>query len=175
MDIRALLYDEHSKKQALKICEGIISGEASLSVLLNLLYTGEMRMRQRASWPLEFVAQREEALLYPHITEIIELLQTSQEDSLLRNLYRSLQHMRFAEEHIGDVYEVSFAHLADPQSAVAIRVFAMTTCANIAHVYPELAHELIPTIEEQYDTSTAGYRARANKELKRLAKLVRMG
>ena len=172
MDIRALLYDEHSKKQALKICEGIISGEASLSVLLNLLYTGEMRMRQRASWPLEFVAQREETLMYPHMTEIIGYLQTSEEDSLLRNLYRSLQHMRFSEDHIGDVYEVAFAHLSDPNSAVAVQVFAMSTCANIAHVYPELAHEIIPTIQDLYDTGSAGYKARAKKELKRLKKLV---
>jgi len=173
MDIRSLLYDEHSKKQALKICEGIISGEASLSVLLNLLYTGDMRMRQRASWPLEFVAQREEALLYPYMVEIIGYLQTSQEDSLLRNLYRSLQHMRFSEDHIGDVYDVAFAHLADPQSAIAIQVFAMTTCTNIAHVYSELAHEIIPTIQNLYDTGSAGYKARARKELKRLHKLIK--
>ncbi len=172
MDIRALLYDEHSKKQAIKICEGIISGEATLSVLLNLLYTGEMRMRQRASWPLEFVAMKREELFYPHMTEIINLLQSSQEDGLLRNLYRSLQHMRFSEDHIGDVYEVSFSHLANAQSAVAIQVFAMTTCTNIAHIYPELAHEVIPTIESLYDTGSAGYKARARKELKRLYKLV---
>jgi len=171
VDIRSLLYEEHSKKQAQKICEGIICGEASLSVLLNLLYTGDMRMRQRASWPLEFVAQRNEASLYPHMPDIIGHLQTSLEDSLLRNLYRSLQHMKFSEDHIGDVYEVAFAHLSDPQSAVAIQVFAMTTCVNIAHVYPELAHELIPTIEGFYNTGSAGYKARARKELKRLRKL----
>jgi hypothetical protein len=172
VDIRELLYEEHSKKQAKHICDGIISGAAPLSTLLTLLYEGDMRMRQRVSWPLEFVAISREELFYPHMNEIIDLLQTSQEDSLLRNLYRSLQHMRFSEEHIGDVYEVSFAHLANPQCAVAIQVFAMTTCTNIAHVYPELAHEVIPTIESLYDTGSAGYKARAKKELKKLYKLI---
>ena len=172
MDIRELLYQEHSKKQAKQICQGIINGAAPLSTLLTLLYGGNLRMRQRASWPLEFVAMEREELLYPHMAEIIDLLQTSQEDSLLRNLYRSLQHMRFSEDHIGDVYEVAFAHLSNPQSAIAIQAFAMTTCANIAHIYPELAHEVIPTIESLYDTGSAGYKARARKELKRLNKLI---
>ena len=172
MDIKALLTNEHSKKQAQKICNGIINGEAELSTLLNLLYLSGMRMRQRAAWPLELLAKTEEELLYPYIPEIIEHLSTSVEDSFTRNIYRALQHMRFNEDHIGAVYEVAFAHLADPQSAIAIQAFSMTTCSNIAHVYPELAHEIIPTIESLYATGSAGYRARANKELKRLNKLI---
>ncbi len=172
MDIKALLTKEHSKKQAQRICDSIINGEAELSTLLNLLYVGGMRMRQRAAWPLELLAKAEEERIYPYLPEIIEQLSTSVEDSFTRNIYRALQHMRFNEDHIGAVYEVAFAHLADPQSAIAIQAFSMTTCANIAHVYPELAHEIIPTIQDLYDTGSAGYKARAKKELKRLKKLV---
>ena len=172
MDIKALLTQEHSKKQAQQICDGIINGEASISTLLNLLYESEMRMRQRASWPLELVAKKKEELLHPHLPEIVEILSVSVEDSLVRNIYRALQHMRVNEEHIGEFYEVAFAHLYDPNSAIAIQAFAMTTCANIAHVYPELAQELIPTIESYYETGSAGYKARAKKELRRLYQLI---
>ncbi len=172
MDIRALLIQEHSKKRAQFICDGIIDGQADLKDLIEMLYTGDLRMRQKASWPLELLAKKKGALLHPYIPEIVEVLSHSTEDSFTRNVYRILQHMTFDSEHLGPVYEVAYTHLSNPKNAIAVRVFAMSTCANIAQQYPDLAHELIPLIESYYPTGSSGYKARANKELKRLNKLI---
>ena len=172
MNIRELLLEEHSKKRAQYICDGIIEERAQVSELLELIYHGDIWMRQRSSWPLELLAIKKESLIHPHLHEIIEVLNSSNEDAILRNLYRSMQHMSFTEDTIGPMYQVAFGHLADPKSAIAIQAFAMSTCSSIAHIFPELAHELVSLIESYYATGSAGYKARANRELKRLNKLI---
>ena len=173
MDVKKLLLEEHSKKRAQYICDGVISGQANVDELLNLLYHGDIWMRQRSSWPLELIAIQKEELIHPHLSEIINVLKTSTEDAILRNLYRALQHMNFTEETIGPMYEIGYYHLSDPKNAIAIRVFAMSTCTKIAHIFPELAHELIPLIESHYATGSAGYKSRANRELKSLNQLIK--
>jgi hypothetical protein len=171
VNLRELLLEEHSKKRAQYICDGIIAGKANIGSLLELLYHGDIWMRQRSSWPLELVALSNEELIHPYLSEIMKVLKDSTEDAVTRNLYRALQHMHFTEETIGPMYDIAFMHLANPQSAIAIQVFAMTVCSNIAHQFPELSEELIPLIEDQMIYGSAGYRSRAKRELKRLYKI----
>jgi hypothetical protein len=171
VNLRELLLEEHTKKRAQFICDGIIAGKAKVETLLQLLYNGDIWMRQRSSWPLELLAIRKEEFIHPHLPEIITVLQESTEDAVTRNLYRALQHMHFTEETLGPMYDIAFRHLADPQSAIAIQVFAMTVCSNIAQRFPELTEEIIPVIEDHIPYGSAGYKSRANRELKRLYKI----
>ncbi len=172
MDIRTLLQEEHSKAQASIICAGVISGHLNIAVLFDLLISGDMRMRQRASLPIEMIAKSAEYLIYPHLESLIEVLHRENiHDSLPRNILRIWQHMSFTEELIGEIYDISFAYLSNPNNAIAIRVFAMSTCSKIADQYPELSQELILTIEEQYPHASTGFRNRARKELQKLKQL----
>jgi len=76
------------------------------------------------------------------------------------------------EEYEGEVYDRCFIYLADPQYAIAIRVFSMTVCTNIAMRHHVLAHEIIPIIEDNWDHSTAAWRGRGKKELNRLRRVL---
>lgn len=166
--IRDKIESGHSKEIATYIAQAILSGQAPLQDLLACFFDSSMRICQRASWPLTLIAESNPDLLLPFVSLMIQHLDQPQHDAVIRNTLRSWQFMDLPDEHIGIIYDKCFHYLSDPQVAVAIRVFAMTICVNISERYPELAGEVQLVIAEHMDHSTAGYRARALKEIKRL-------
>jgi hypothetical protein len=95
-------------------------------------------------------------------------LDTPLHDAVIRNTFRTLQNLDVPEEIEGLAFEKAYDFLANPQNAIAIRVFAMSVCGNIARKYPELKEELIPLIEEQLPYGSAGFINRGMKVLKAL-------
>jgi hypothetical protein len=163
MDIYPLLASGHSKEIAESIAQSVIDGKESIDTLFNILFDEDVRMCQRVSWPLQIISERRDELLHPHIPMMISQLKNSKHDGIPRNIFRFWQNIDFPEEMIGQAYECAFQWLADSQNAIAIRVFAMTTCANIAEKFPELAFELILIIEDQVEIGSTGFRNRASK------------
>ncbi len=167
-DIYRILESGHSKAQAVKISTGVINHQYPLADLMSCFFSKTMRICQRASWPLTFIAEQQPALLVPYLQKMIDHLDHPNHDAVVRNTIRSWQFMEIPEDYIGPIYDKCFNYLAEPQHAVAIRVFSMTTCVNIAERIPELGPELEAVILEHIDHTTAAFRSRGMKELKRL-------
>ncbi len=91
-------------------------------------------------------------------------------DAVKRNIVRILQNVEIPEEHYGEVADVCFTWLEDPNVAVAIRVFSMSVLWNICQKEPELMPELRATIEDWIDYSSTGFKSRGNKVLKMITK-----
>lgn len=170
MSLIGLLQRDQSKVHAEHIVGLVIKGEYTVGQLLEVLYDSDMRLRQKVSWPLLIISEKYGALLEPYIDDMIAALEAADHDSLLRNIFRVWQPLHFDDEHSGKVYDIAFEYFSNPENAIAVRVFAMSVCANIAVGYPELAQELIVVIEEGLPHGSAGYISRARKELKRLYK-----
>ena len=79
--------------------------------------------------------------------------------------------MDIPESHQGEILDRAFQCFSDPKQQIASRVFAMTVCSNLAEVFPELAVEIITIIEDNWDHTSAAWRGRGKRELKRLRKL----
>ena len=136
--------------------------------LMACFFDEDLRLNQRASWPVGMLVDHQPGLIVPYLKKMLDNLDTPHHDAVIRNTFRTMQNMDIPEEVEGLAFEKAFDFLLDPKNAVAIRVFAMTVCGNIAQKYPELKDELIPVIEEQMPHGSAGFKSRGKRILKEL-------
>ena len=171
MDIKTQLLAEHSRANADFIKEWIGIDEERFASLVHLFLENEYRVSQRAAMILGHINDTHPYLLQPYLTDIIKhLAQPNIHDAVKRNIVRILQNVEIPEEQYGFLADICFTWLADPNIAVAIRVFSMSVLWNICEKVPELMPELRATIEDWMDYSSTGFQSRGKKVLKMISK-----
>ena len=171
MSIKERLILGKTKEDANQIAQDILAGDAALSELMDIFFSHEMRLCQKAAWPVGKLSEKNQEILIPYFPQMIAALDDPCHDAIVRNIVRSWQFMDIPETFSGEIYDRCLSYLDDPKIPVAIRVFSMTVCANICMHYPEMADELITIISTHYQHGSSGFRGRANTELSRLHKL----
>lgn len=166
MDFAKMLEERQSKAITNDIVNFVVKHPDSLNELMNLFLFGELRISQRASWPVGDLGVKDPHLFEPYIESIVKNMHNPVHDAVLRNSLRILGSIEIPEELQGEVYELCFNFLLDLKFPIAIRVFSMTVLSNIAKNFPELKEELISVIEEHYPHGSAGFKSRARKCLK---------
>jgi len=139
-----------------------------LEELLTLFYSDDLRISQRSSHALGKIADIDCSVLYPHLRGMLDRIKKPVHNSLRRNVFRTFQYMQLPEELEGEILELGIERMRDAKEAIAVKVFAMTTCFNIVIQHKELVPELIYIIEEQYPHGSTGFKNRARKLLKKL-------
>ena len=167
---RELIDPENSKKMASRISDAVVADPLRMDELMDLFFDEDLRVCQRAAWPVGLLADKNPKLLEPYVKRMLVNLDSPHHDAVIRNTFRTFQVMDFNEDIEGLAFDKAFDFLMDVNNAIAIRVFAMTVCANIALKYPELCQELIPVIEESLPHSSAGFFSRGNSILRKLRK-----
>ena len=171
MDLKTQLLSEHSKTNANLIKEWIGVDKERFALLIQLFLENEYRVSQRAAMVLGHIHDTHPDLLQPFLTQIIKHLSKPDiHDAVKRNIVRILQNVEIPEEHYGEVADVCFTWLEDPNVAVAIRAFSMTVLWNVCKEVPELMPELKATIEDWIDYGSAGFKSRGKKVLKMITK-----
>ena len=175
MDMRTQLLAEHSRANANLIKEWIGTDKDRFALLVHLFLENEYRVSQRAAMVLGHVHDAYPDLLQPFLTSIIKhLRQPDIHDAVKRNIVRILQNVEIPEEHYGELADVCFTWLEDPNIAVAIRVFSMSVLWNICQKVPELMPELRATIEDWIDYGSTGFKSRGKSVLKMIDKYERV-
>ena len=173
MDIREEALKEHSKRQVLKIAAWIGNNEDRYRQFLDLFLRDEYRVVQRISWVLSAVAEKYPDLVEKNMNVIIKRLDDKDIHVVVkRNVVRVLQFLNIPSRYHAKVFNHCINYLTDPKETVSVRCFSMTVVAKIAGNYPELAGEVIETINISMKNSTAGLKARSKMVLKQLNKLV---
>jgi len=172
--VAELLAAGHNQTNAQRIATAIINRQYPIQELIDLFYSGDTRICQYSALPMELIAKQEPSLLYPYLDKMLAALDDPKSiNGIFRNTFRTWQFMPIPESHQGEILDKAFQYFQDHQQAIAIRVFAMTVCTNLAETFPELAPEIITIIEDNWDHTTAAWRGRGKRELKRLNKLIR--
>ncbi len=173
MDLREEALREHSKKQVLKMAAWIGNYEDRFRQYLYIFLHDEYRIVQRISWVLSEVAENHPMLVEKHIGVIINRLDDKNiHVAVKRNVIRVLQFLNIPKKYHAKVFNHCLNYLSDPNETVAVRVFSMSVASKLAKIYPELANEVIESINISLKNSTAGLRSRSQKELKILKKLI---
>jgi len=169
MNIEDALLAEHSKAQTLRICQYIGDQQDRFDELMRLFFKGEYRVTQRAAWVISYCAEAYPELIEPHQQAMLNNLEKEGlHDAIKRNTLKVLAARQLPEELLGQAATLSFDFLADPQEAIAIKVFAMEMLSQICLVEPGLAGELRLLIEDQMPHASAGFKARGKRILKKL-------
>jgi len=167
---RELLKIRNSKEVSSQVIRAIKKEPSRMQELMDCFFDEDLRLCQSAAMPTGMIADFDPELIIPYLEQMLNNLDTPHHDAVIRNTFRTLQNIDIPEELEGLAFEKAFDFLLNPQNAIAIRVFAMTVCGNIALKYPELKHELVPVIEEQMPHGSAGFKNRGSRVLKALNK-----
>jgi hypothetical protein len=169
MDLVAVILQEHSRAQALKISKWVGADPKKFTILVDVFLKGPYRVTQRAAWPLNFVVEQHPGMIIPHLKKILDHLnRPGIHDAVKRNTMRLLQFIDVPKKYEGRIADTCFNFLRNRKEAVAIRVFAMTVLANISMQNPDLKPELKIIIEDQIPYESPAFVSRAKRVLKRL-------
>lgn len=166
MNLRQAIRAEHSKRQTKAIADYVDGDPKRFAQLMEIFFEGEYRMTQRASWPMNYCAERHPELVYPYLDKLLMLLaDKGVHNAVRRNIARLLQFIEIPEKNRGEVYALCVEVIDDTTEAVAVRAHAMTIAANIADLEPDLYDELRLVVKKHIPHATAGFRARARRIL----------
>jgi hypothetical protein len=172
MNIANSLEQKHSKKNAMAIVNTVIANPKKMEELMECFLSSDIRICQRAAWPLGMLGEFAPDLISPYTAILLKIVKDpTSTDTVVRNILRTWKEMDFDEEEEGEIFEISYDLFLNLKKAIAIRVFSMYTCTNIAGKYPELADELIPEIELNLDHDSPAIRSSSKQCLKKLHKL----
>ena len=176
MNLQTELLREHSARQTRRLADYASAHPTALAELLQLFWYGAERERQLAADVMGWVGERRPKWLVPHLPGLLAAAQPGPEQhpAVRRAVARVLQFVPVPEEWQALAFDTCLAMLRAPREPVAIRAYALTAAVRLAGSYPELAAEIIVTIENALSTTdSAALRSRAARELPKLRDLAR--
>jgi hypothetical protein len=120
------------------------------------------------TWMLTHYVERNKREGTAHQDLVWSVLKDCDNQSMLRDLWRTMSLIEVKEELAGEVYDASVKATLSSMNAIAVRAHAMFTAANIAMPYPELRIELAMILKGFNEDTSAGLRARARNLIKKL-------
>jgi hypothetical protein len=171
MFLRKEILKEHSKVQCTKIVKWVGASQPRFDELFDLFLNDEYRVVQRAAWPLSYVVIAHPVLLTKHWKKFIANLgKSGLHDAVKRNSIRLLENIDIPVKYHGAIMNTCFKYLESPTEPLAVKVFSMSVLGKLAKQYPEIRPELKLIIEDQLPHQTAGFKSRAKKVLKQIAR-----
>ncbi len=171
MDILSELKIDSSLNRKKKLANYVSDNPDKFPELMEYFFSEDYRIAQRASNAVNMCVEKDNALIEPYISRIIENLKSPAHDAVKRNSIRLFQFIDLPEEYCGDVADICFSYLDSEKEAIAVRAFSMTVLYNIAMKYPAIKDELKMMIEDHLPYGSAGIKARGKNILKMLEKI----
>lgn len=171
MDLLAEILKEHSRQQSEKVAKWIGDDNKRFAELMDLFLHDEQLIAQHAAWIMSVVVEKQPQMAVPYQRAMVKrMAEPGTHDAIKRNVVRVLQVLEIPEELHGDVMNICFDFLVDPNEAIAIRAFSMTVLYNISKHYPEIKQELKAVLENalEHENASPGFRNRAGKILSNL-------
>ena len=170
MDIKQELLKEHSKENVLRIVSYIGKDKNKFRLLMELFFSKEVKVAQRAAWVFSHSTEHYPHLIEPYLEKLIKNLDHPIHVSQARNTLRALGFVTIPVELEGRIVSICFDFLLDPREAIAVKVFAMTVLGNNIGKYPELIEELEAIINDQWEIFSPGLKSRSKRVLKKFGK-----
>lgn len=164
--LKKMIDEEHSKPQMLRILNWIGSDKNRVAALVEVFLVGENPTTQRAAWPLGDLGTSQPELFAPHLPALLAFVKKPENHvAVSRNVLRILENIELPDEYLGEIADLVFSIVADPNAPIANRAFSMTVAWRICQKEPELANELRLIIEENWAHSTPAFKSRGRKIL----------
>lgn len=161
--VEQMLLAEHSKKQKIAIAEWVGDDKKRMKQLMTCFFSKELRLCQRASWPLLDIHDKHPNLFDPYYAKMLKNLDAPLHDAIVRNTLRIFEDGIIPHDIEGTLLEKCFSYISNPKKAGAIRAFSVTVAYKICKQYPELLEELRAVLEEFLPFGAPAFKYRAKK------------
>ncbi len=170
MNLKAQLLAEQSRANVDFIVGAVENDELYFSQLMEMVFSDDKILPQRATWVIEALTDKYLYLIYKYIPSIIQKLEKNQHQGVKRGMLRIISHSPLPDKNIDILINKCFNWINDPNETVSVRVHSMQILYNISEKIPGIKFELKAIIEHHYDSSTVGFKTRGKKILRKIDK-----
>jgi len=173
-DLQAIVNNMMSMQEAEWIATSAIENPAIFIKLFQYSNSSDKKLAFRASWTLTKVCDRFPDLIYPYLNQIVESLNTIDNESTLRSFLRILSLTdldKIDNRQHGLLADLCFGTLNSGFSAIAVKAYSMEILYKLSLIYPELTNELSTSIRILMEDGSAGITARGSMIMKKLAEI----
>ncbi len=165
MNLIQTLEREHSITITNEIIHWIGNNQQRFDALMQIIYTAEYRIVQRASWPLGYIAANHPSLINKHYDKMLSLLdQPNQPTAVRRNLLRILDQIpEIKEAFHGTIMDACFRYIENPNEPIAVQAFALGILHKLSTQYPEIVPEILSIIEIRLPEASPALKSKAKK------------
>lgn len=163
--IKTLLESEHSKSITNSVIEYVGNDPVRFKALMELFFSDQWLLNQRASWPIPYIVRSYPELIEPYKEKLILNLEQPSHNAVVRNTIRMFEETDLPEDLHAKFFDYGMKLLRNVKEPVANKVFTMTVLFKIASPYPELLNELKLVIETQLNYEKPGFKSRGLKTL----------
>ncbi len=171
-DFKALLKIDSSRVIADQIVDAVADNPEHFKTILDLCFSEGYPIAMRAGRVIPLCNEKYPTLIIPYLDQLVKKLAISKIDGVKRGILKtfceSVDLKNFT--HLGELVDVCFDWLANPNESIAIRYYSMEILYKTCLLEPELKNELIPILENLTYESSAGIVSQAKKLLKQLKK-----
>jgi len=171
----------HSIEKRQEISNLILDQPVLIPILLEIVLNVKDPISYKAAWVMEFTVKQDITLLFPHLNEFTKGLQTLELESSIRpnakiceililqyytrqeNAIQSV----IREHHLEEITTACFDWLIGDHK-VATQAYAMTSLLLLGRTFNWIHPELRIVLEQNYESGTAAYKARARMTLAKL-------
>lgn len=158
----------HSRANTDLIAKAVGGDATEFKKIVDIIYTAEAPLPQRASWLLAVVSQNHPELIKPYVVKFTDTITDFKIDGIRRNMLSALTTQEIPKKQQAKTVNFCFDFILDPEAPVALKVLSLTIIQNLSKQYPELKNELKAAIEDQLPKTTAAFHSKAKKVLKKL-------
>ena len=162
------LLKEHSRSNSDLIVKHIGKDPLKFKAIIDIIYTKQAPLPQRASWLLALVNKKHPELLKPYLPLFIHTMLQFKTDGIKRNMTSVLAKHQLPEKLQGKALELFFSLMQSSSETVAVKTEAMDAISNIVSDHPDLKNEFKMAIDDQLPKTTAAFHSRAKCILKKL-------
>ena len=173
-DLQTIVNNMMSMQEAEWIATSAIENPAIFIKLFQYSNSSDKKLAFRASWTLTKVCDRFPDLIYPYLNQIVESLNTIDNESTLRSFLRILSLTdldKIDNRQHGLLADLCFGTLNSGFSAIAVKAYSMEILYKLSLIYPELTNELSTSIRILMEDGSAGITARGSMIMKKLAEI----
>lgn len=169
MNLQEALLAEHSKAQCMRIVKWVGQDQQRFKELLTFFLSDDIKLAQRAAWPVSYAVQAHPVLIRNHYNKLIkQLAKPNLPDAVKRNTVRIFQDTAVPERFHGELMNRCFGYIESLTEKPAIKAFSLTILYNLSKQYPDIRPELKTIIEDRWENETAAFWSRGRKILKKI-------
>ncbi len=169
--ILSLLQRPVSKSEATFVANMFIDHPDKIPELIDYIKFNDLKITMRASWILGTLWEIEPQLLRNHQYTLVQIVLSTESDSVRRNLLRIIETMPLPDEFLGSLFDICLKWTKSEQFAIAVRAFSMQVLYRICCLEPDLTSEVMEQINLITEFGSPGLKHRSKKLLIDLSKI----
>jgi hypothetical protein len=166
MDYIEALRKEHSRVNTDAIAHSIRNDPARFKKIIDIIYSAEAPLPQRASWLLAVISRKHPEVITPYIKKFIDSLPDFGIDGIKRNMLSALCTQDIPKKLQGKMVDICFNFILSPTETVAVKVLSLDIVSKLIKEHPDLKNELKAAIEDQIPKTTIAFQSKGKKLLR---------